>query len=303
MQPFRNMYGKGPKRTVRQYITEWVGWRRRSTSLVNSSGSLEEERIPASVRESILLAYITLSPMQVPLTAWDNRHYKVCIYSTLSTLSPLFPIFVGGLLTVTPDEKYDRVNFSFSLSAYIGIMVSLALYAFLLPAAIPGAYRLLPRQLYSLADLMAMCHQSKFMASPHLDITHTASKQHMEAQLLLSEDQFQFGMYHGRDGREHIGFDVTRLRDPQSGELMNVKYIPPEGFASRVQGTARRMMEDGRIAGRVVTGMKGNVRSPFRQQSRGIRPGEEHEGIEMSGALREPSARAEASGFQPRQGG
>jgi hypothetical protein len=186
-------------------------------------------------------------------------------------------------------------------------MVSLALYSILLPAAMPGAYRLLPRQLYSLADLMAMCHESKFMASPHLDITHrerTPSKQHMEARLLLTDDRFLFGVYHGRDGHRHIGFDVAQEREPDFGKLKNVgdsvKHIPPEGFASRVQRTMTAMMEEGRKAGRVMTGaMTRNRMNPFAQQAHGIRPGEEYEMPLMSGGLGQPRARAEASGSEP----
>lgn len=309
MQPFRNMFGEGRKKSIWQRSRGWLGWRPRAASSANNTEPPEEDRTPAKVAESILLAYITVSPMQVPLTAWDNGHFKVCIYSTLNTLSPLFPIFVGGLLTVTPNEKYDRVNFSFSLSAYIGIMVSLALYSILLPTAMPGAYRLLPRQLYSLADLMAMCHESKFMASPHLDITHrerTPSKQHMEARLLLTDDRFLFGVYHGRDGHRHIGFDVAQEREPDFGKLKNigdsVKHIPPEGFTSRVQRTMTTMMEEGRKAGKAMTGaMTWNKRSPFAQRAHGIRPGEEYEMLQMSGSLGQPHARAEASGSQPEQ--
>ncbi|KAF8847247.1 hypothetical protein BDZ45DRAFT_347841 [Acephala macrosclerotiorum] len=307
MQPFRNMFGKGPKRSSWQRTRDFFGWRRRLASSANNNAITEEERIPAKVEESILLEYLTVSPLQVPLTAWDKAHFKVCIYSTLSTLSPLFPIFVGGLLIVTPNEQYNRVNFSFSLSAYIGIMVSLALYSILLPAAMPGAYRRLPRQLYSLADLMAMCHESKFMASPHLDITHrerTPSKEHMKARLLLTDDRFLFGVYRGRDGHGHIGFDVAQEREPDFGQLKDVgdsvKHIPPEGFVSRVQRTMTVMMEEGRRAGRAMTGVAtGNRRGPLSQHAHGIQPDEEHEMPLMSGGLEQPPTRAETSGSEP----
>lgn len=309
MQPFRNMFGEGPKKPIRQRCRDWLGWKSRAVSSANNTEQLKEEWTPATAAESILLAYITVSPIQIPLTAWDKGHYKVCIYSTLSTLSPLFPIFVGGLLTVTPDETYERVNFSFSLSAYIGIMVSLALYSILLPGAMPGAYRLLPRQLYSLADLMAMCHESRFMASPHLDITHrerTPSKQHMEARILLTDDRFLFGVYHGRDGQRHIGFDVAQEREPDFGRLRDVrdsvKHIPPEGFASKFQRTMTTMVEEGIRAGRAMTGaMAWNKNNPFAQRNHGIRPGEEHEMPEMPGGLGRPPARAEASGSEPQR--
>jgi hypothetical protein len=304
------MFGESDKIPMRQHLRDWLGWRTKAASSANNTEPTEEKRTPAKAAESILLAYITVSPMQVPLTAWDNGHFKVCIYSTLNTLSPLFPIFVGGLLTVTPDETYDRVNFSFSLSAYIGIMVSLALYSILLPAAMPGAYRLLPRQLYSLADLMAMCHEAKFMASPHLDITdreRTPSKQHMEARLLLTDDRFLFGVYHGRDGHRHIGFDVAQVRGPDFGRLKNVEdsveHIPPEGFTSTVQRTVTGLMEEGRRAGRVMTGaMTRNRRNPLTQQAHGIQPGERYEAIQMaqmSGGLGEQHAEAEDSGSEP----
>jgi hypothetical protein len=311
MQPFRNMFGELPDESFGRRVKDFVGWPwwRRRTSM----NAEPEQRIPAKAEESILLAYITLSPFQVPLTAWDKGHYKVCIYSTLSTLSPLFPIFVGGLLTVTPNETYDRVNFSFSLSAYIGIVVSLVLYSFLLPMAMPGAYRLLPRQLYSLADLMVMCHESKFMASPHLDITdpdRTPSKEHMEARILLTDDRFLFGLYQGRDGHRHIGFDVAQEREPDFGRLKDigdsVEHIPPEGFVSRVHRTMTVMIEEGIKKGRTVTGTIAlNVGSPFAQRRHGIRSGEEDEGIElhMSGALEPSNSRAEASGSQLQQTG
>jgi hypothetical protein len=193
--------------------------------------SMFEESGKAS--ETVLLAYITLSPLQVPLTAYDKGHYKVSWFSTLNTLSPLFPIFVGGLLTVS--AKGDGVLLSFSLSAYIGIMVSLILYGLSLPFGFPHPHRLLPRQFYSLADLMAMCHESRFLSSPYLNIASqkvTPTKAHMEARILLSRAEFLFGIYTGRDGRTHLGFDVAKIamEDPNQAEPTGlVKWITPHG--------------------------------------------------------------------------
>jgi len=189
---------------------------------------------PAEADESILLSYITLSPLQVPLTAYDKGHYMVSWYSTLNTISPLFPIFVGGLLTVSGDDK--RVRFSFSLSAYIGIMVSLVLYSISLPWAFPHPRRLLPRQFHSMADLMAFCHQARFLGSPHFNIAdrrRTPTKEHMEARIRLSGDRFLFGTYYGRDTKLHLGFDVEESRAHDFGEIQRhrqVKRIEPRGY-------------------------------------------------------------------------
>lgn len=100
---------------------------------------------PGQAAKTALLDYITLSSLQVPLTAYANEHYKVSWFSTLNTISPLFPIFVGGLLTVSPTPNGEHVHLSFSLSAYIGIIVSLVLYSISLPFGYPHAHRLLPR--------------------------------------------------------------------------------------------------------------------------------------------------------------
>jgi Protein of unknown function (DUF3433) len=189
---------------------------------------------PAEADQSILLSYITLSPLQVPLTAYDKKHYKVSWYSTLNTISPLFPIFVGGLLTVSGDK--ERVTFDFSLSAYIGIMVSLILYSISLPWAFPHPHRLLPRQFYSMADLMAFCHQARFLGSPYLNIAdpkRTPTKEHMEARIRLSGDRFLFGSYYGRDKKSHLGFDVEESRAQDFGPIQTyhqVEPITPEGY-------------------------------------------------------------------------
>ena len=188
---------------------------------------------PGKASETVLLAYITLSPLQVPLTAYDHGHYKVSWFSTLNTLSPLFPIFVGGLFTVS--AVGDQVKLNFSLTAYIGILVSLALYSVSLPVGFPRPHRLLPRQFYSLADLMAMCHESRFLSSPHLNIASrriTPTKAYMEARILLSRAEFLFGIYTGRDGRKHLGFDVakTAVDDPNQAESTGcVQWIEPHG--------------------------------------------------------------------------
>jgi hypothetical protein len=222
----------------------------------------------ADADATVLLAYITLSPVQVPLTAYVRGDYNVCWYSTLNTLSPLFPIFVGGLLTVTSGEtKYPhRVEFSFSLTAYIGIMVFLLIYAISVPSAFPHPHRLLPRQFYSLADLMAFCHQARFLGSPHLDIhdsERTPTKEHMEARIRLSGDKFLFGKYKGIDGEWHMGFDVeeTRGQDYSYGPVKKydlVEAIRPEGYHWLIR--ERVKAQTMRVATRMGTFFRGGLR-------------------------------------------
>lgn len=253
MQPFRNMRGGNKRR-----FAEWI----KQLNRPNEGARAE----PVEANESILLNYITVSPLQVPLTAWDRKHWKVCIYSSLNTLSPLFPIFVGALLVPTANKDKVRVDFQFSLSAYIGVTFFLFLYGVLLIAAIPPPYRLVPRQFYSLADLMAMCHQAHFLASPHFNIANndkTPTKEHMEARIRLSGHRFLFGMYKGRSDHDwHMGFDWAQERAPnhgQLGEILDtVEAITPYGWSDRWQRAMTLAMEQGQsgVIGRVMTAVR-----------------------------------------------
>jgi len=246
--------------------------------------------------KTVLLSYITLSPLQVPLTAYDNEHYKVSWFSTLNTISPLFPIFVGGLLTVSEDSKAkNKVSLDFSLSAYIGIIVSLLIYSFSLPLGYPNPHRRLPRQFYSMADLMAMCHQSRFLSSPHLNITdrkRTPTKAHMEARILLSGDEFLFGIYDGRDGKAHLGFDVAKKTDVDGdGRTRStglVQWIEPAGkawlYSSRGREYTKKINTIAMEAGK--GGYTPANQGYFADEARRIH-GEEGGGVEMQPTSRE----------------
>lgn len=189
---------------------------------------------PATAADTILLGYLTASPLEVPLTALDNGHRKVAWFSTLATFSPLFPIFVGGLFTITSTR--ERVYFSFSLSAFIGCFTFLFIYCISLGFAWPQPHRRLPRHFHSLADLMAMCHQSRIFSSGYLSISDPEEKKahltrefktkaHMNASILLRGDKYLFGQYRGRDNRWHLGFDIAwTLED---GRNRDVEFIPP----------------------------------------------------------------------------
>ena len=87
---------------------------------------------PGDAADTVLLAYITTSPLQLLISAIAKGHYKVAMLSTLNSLLPLFPIFIGGLLTLT--HGHDKVIFPSSLSAYIGAMVFVSAWSIAVPS-------------------------------------------------------------------------------------------------------------------------------------------------------------------------
>lgn len=224
-------------------IVEWVDLNMRFMQpFINMFGT------PGEAADTVLLAYITTSPLQVPITALAKGHYRVALFSTLNTLSPLFPIFIGGLLTLSESEDRKTVRFIFSLSAYIGVMVFLIAWTLAFPFAYPVQKRLLPRQFYSMADLIAICHKSSFLQKEYLnfaDRNRTPTKEIMEARILLSGDRFLFGHYTDDNENRHVGFDVHSTRDLSTGRVHDthlVQAVTPAGEINAMVTQTRRTM-------------------------------------------------------------
>ena len=173
---------------------------------------------------TLSLNYLTASSLQVPLDACDNGHWKVAWFASLATLAPLFPVAVTGLFTIT--ETKTTVHFSIEKSAFWVVATYLAFFLISLPLAWPTYSRSTPRFALSLADLMGMCHQARFLGDPLFDIAGAkCSKDKMQAQLLLRENKYLFGWYLGRDGKPHVGFDMAETE--VGGPTGLVKWIPP----------------------------------------------------------------------------
>ena len=179
---------------------------------------------------TLSLNYLTASSLQVPLDACDNGHWKVAWFATLATLAPLFPVAVTGLFTIT--ETKTTVHFSIEKSAFWVVATYLAFFLVSLPLAWPSYSRSMPRFAISLADLMGMCHQARFLLDPVFDVAGPkCSKEKMQAQLLLRENKYLFGWYLGRDRKPHVGFDIAETE--VGGPTGLVKWIPPTKDSKR----------------------------------------------------------------------
>jgi hypothetical protein len=192
-------------------------------------------REPGPASQTLLLDYLASSALEVPLKAWDNKHWKLAWFSVLSTISSLFPILVGGIFSITNTGKI--VMFQFSTPAFALVFAFLAVYCISLPFIWPTNDRLLPRRYYSLADLMAFCYRSHFLWRPDFDISKPeVTQQHLAAKIFLRDDSYLFGVYKGTDGKSHLGFDAAMARGK---ETYLVDRIPPISELKPWTGTFR----------------------------------------------------------------
>ena len=184
---------------------------------------------PGSASETILLDYLSSSALKVPLKAWDNSHWRVAWFSVLGSVSSLFPIFVGGLFSITVTA--ENASFKFSIPAFSIVFTFLVVYCGSLPFVWPTANRSLPRASFTLADVIIMCYRSNLLWRPDFDISHPkTTNRHMACRIFLREDSYLFGSYFGTDREQHLGFDVADAR----GEKTDVvRWITPKARLRR----------------------------------------------------------------------
>ena len=161
--------------------------------------------------KSILLAYPSSLPLQVTMQAIINGHYKVALLSFMSLISIAIPILAGGVFIALFYPSRNGVRISTVMPAYYALIAFCALYAVSFLATWPGRRRYLPHDISTLSDLMAFLYQSPLLADKLL--REPRSKTDLVTRLIVAPPSerlfpmYGFGIYVGRDGKEHLGID------------------------------------------------------------------------------------------------
>ncbi|GAB7355989.1 hypothetical protein MBLNU459_g6616t2 [Dothideomycetes sp. NU459] len=124
-------------------------------SLSKSGGALAET--------SLLLTYSADSPVAVILKAAVNRHFRVAILSLVTLIAATLPILAGGVFWSQFYVSQQRVRISTHMTAFYALTAFLVLYALAYTLAFPGRGRKLPNRGRSLADIIALVHQSRVL--------------------------------------------------------------------------------------------------------------------------------------------
>ncbi|KAJ5970561.1 uncharacterized protein N7479_000479 [Penicillium vulpinum] len=165
----------------------------------------------ASAQKSILLSYPSSYPIQVTIQAVINRHFKVAWISVMSLLSIAIPVLAGGVFIALWYSSQDEIRISAFLPAFYALIGFCGLYAVSFLAIWPGRRRYLPHDITTLADLMSYLYQSPLLADKLL--REPRSKTDLVTRLIIAPPSerdlpmYGFGIYVGRDGKEHLGID------------------------------------------------------------------------------------------------
>jgi hypothetical protein len=172
----------------------------------------------ATATESILLDYMWGLPGLVTFDAFSNSHYKVAWFSLLDLASPIFPILVGGLFTIT--NTGELIVFTIVPVTFYFVLAYLFIYLCTLPLVLPGPNRRLLRLHFSIADYASLFYASRLLNDTNpehpeldtLDISEkNVTKRHLESRIFLEEKKYRMGFYTGVDGERHWGLERSDL--------------------------------------------------------------------------------------------
>ena len=176
----------------------------------------------ATAAHSLLLSYPAQYPILVTLRALLNHDYKVAYTSFISVASLAIPVLAGGIFTAQFFSASNSIRMAATMPAYYALCAFLALYTLSLCLIWPKRKRYLPHAVTSYADILTFLYASPLLTSD-LALSHIRTKADLVGRLMFApqgldtrrEARYAFGIYIGRDGKEHLGID--RLERPGEG--------------------------------------------------------------------------------------
>lgn len=165
---------------------------------------------------SLLLAYPSSLPFETTFHAILNKHYKVAWISLISVLSSAIPIISGGTFIALWSPPQSGIRIITHMPAFYALIAFCALYTVSFLTIWPGRKRYLPHDISTLADIISFLYQSPLLSDKIL--REPRSKTDLITRLVIAPPGdreyplYAFGVYIGRDGKEHLGVD--RLRRP-----------------------------------------------------------------------------------------
>lgn len=175
-----------------------------------------------TAEKSILLSYPASLPIQTTIQALLNQHWKVAWISLMSLVFAAIPILSGGIFQSLYWASHQEIRITPMMPAFYALVIFSGLYAVSFLAIWPRRCRHLPHDISTIADLISFLYQSPLLADKLL--REPRSKTDLVTRLILAapgEREFPlygFGIFVGRDGREHLGID--RFRRPGRTDML-----------------------------------------------------------------------------------
>lgn len=179
--------------------------------------------------KTLTLDYAGTNPLWLPFEAFLNGHYLVMLVAFGSIFAEMLTVCVTSISvdgkkflpgeggtdsTQKSDEENDRYNTdqtfrSFWSSFALTMLILLYLIGIALLTYAKRSQKFMPRQIGTMASVLAFIHQSKMLLS-FIDTEKMTSNQ-MTKHLEKSGKTYALGWFQGRDGDDHLGIDEEEI--------------------------------------------------------------------------------------------
>lgn len=180
--------------------------------------------LPKLADENILLDYIGPNGAEVLLNSLKNGHWRVACFSIVVKYHQFTPIFASKAFIFVREGNVTKVK---GVPSWFYVcMATLVLNLFLIMyARPPWSYRM-PRYIQSIVDMISFCAESLVVDGPEFNIQDPTDEEiHFLSRIHLAKNYYLFGIYHGKDGQRHLGFDVA---ERQVGDrVLRVDMVDP----------------------------------------------------------------------------
>jgi hypothetical protein len=180
---------------------------------------------PGNATETILLDYVGTFPPLAIIKAINKKHWRVAWFAFLAVTCTFAPLPVGSTFIYTPATSGTQITLV--PAGLYASMAILSIYSLSLIFVRPPERYRLPHAIRNLADLLSYCYDSKVIDDPEFSVQESTDEHvHLDSKVHLRKGRYQFGMYRGKDGRRHIGFDRADRRE-QSGDVDAISRFEP----------------------------------------------------------------------------
>ena len=177
----------------------------------------------AAAEKSVLMDYVSTNIFWVIFDAMWNGHIKIWWGATVALICTSSHIVAARVFTLSMTEQNDYVMLVAKRN-FIAAYAILTLYLVIIWFARPYGVVRTCRPLYTLVDFGMMCHRSYILKCPEFcaqDKDNT--EEHLRSQVILANRKYQFGIYHGMDGQDHLG--ISLVNGPESWEDGPEEYV------------------------------------------------------------------------------
>lgn len=185
---------------------------------------LAQRHAPA---KTLTLDYTGTNPLLLPFKAMFNGHFLVMLIAIGSILAELLTVCVSSIsvdgkkflpghgdVDKEDSEDIDRHNTEQTFrSFWCSFILTLGILIYLIVVALvtywKRSQKIMPRQIGSIASVLAFIHQSRMLM--HFIDTETYDSRKMTSHLEKRGKTFALGWISGRDGDDHLGIDEEEI--------------------------------------------------------------------------------------------